>query len=64
LAMGGYNSFIYFGLMAGSIGLGPVIESVGFAYGFMLAGAINLFFVAFFIWSMSGTFQNERTNSD
>jgi len=64
LAMGGYNSFIYFGLMAGSIGLGPVIESVGFAYGFMLAGAINLFFVAFFIWSMSGTFQNARTNSD
>jgi DHA1 family multidrug resistance protein-like MFS transporter len=64
LAIGGYNSFIYFGLMAGSIGLGPVIESVGFAYGFMLAGAINLFFVAFFIWSMSGTFQNERTNSD
>ena len=64
LAMGGYNSSIYFGLMAGSIGLGPVIESVGFAYGFMIAGAINLFFVAFFIWSMSGTFQNERTNSD
>ncbi|MGA8279831.1 MAG: MFS transporter [Desulfobacterales bacterium] len=64
LAIGGYNSFIYFGLMAGSIGLGPVIESVGFAYGFMLAGAINLFFVAFFIWSMSGTFQNERTKSD
>jgi len=56
LAMGGYNSFIYFGLMAGSIGLGPVIESVGFAYGFMLAGAINLFFVAFFVWSMSGVF--------
>jgi DHA1 family multidrug resistance protein-like MFS transporter len=52
LAMGGYNSFIYFGLMAGSIGLGPVIESVGFAYGFMLAGAINLFFVAFFAGSL------------
>ena len=62
LAMGGYNSFIYFGLMAGSIGLGPVIESVGFAYGFMLAGAINLFFVAFFVWSMSGTFQNVPRN--
>jgi DHA1 family multidrug resistance protein-like MFS transporter len=64
LAMGGYNSFIYFGLMAGSIGLGPVIESVGFAYGFMLAGAINLFFVAFFVWSMSGTFQNVPRNFD
>jgi MFS family permease len=64
LAMGGYNSFIYFGLMAGSIGLGPVIESVGFAYGFMLAGAINLLFVAVFVWSMSGTFQNDPSNSD
>jgi hypothetical protein len=41
-----------------------VIESVGFAYGFMLAGAINLFFVAFFVWSMSGTFQNEPRNSN
>ena len=64
LGMGGYNSFIYFGLMAGSIGLGPVIESVGFSYGFMLAGAINLFFVAFFVWSMSGTFQNKPRNSN
>jgi MFS family permease len=64
LAMGGYNSFIYFGLMAGSIGLGPVIESAGFAFGFMLAGAINLFFVAFFVWSMSGTFQNVPRNFD
>lgn len=64
LAMGGYNSFIYFGLMAGSIGLGPVIESAGFSFGFMLAGAINLFFVAFFIWSMAGYVQNELRNSD
>jgi MFS family permease len=64
LAMGGYNSFIYFGLMAGSIGLGPVIESVGFAYGFMLAGAINLLFVAFFVWSMSDNCQNKLNNGD
>jgi DHA1 family multidrug resistance protein-like MFS transporter len=64
LAMGGYNSFIYFGLMAGSIGLGPVIESVGFAYGFLLAAAINLFFVAFFVWSMSGSFQNAPSKFD
>jgi MFS family permease len=64
LAMGGYNSFIYLGLMAGSIGFGPVIESVGFAYGFMLAGAINLFFLAFFVWRMSGYLQNDLRNSD
>jgi len=64
LAMGGYNSFIYFGLMAGSIGMGPAIESVGFAYGFMIAGAINLFFVAFFVWRLSGPFQTAPKNFD
>ncbi|MFZ0613628.1 MAG: MFS transporter [Desulfobacterales bacterium] len=57
LALGGYNSFIYFGLMAGSVGWGPLIESVGFANGFLLAGAVNLFFVAFFILSMWGHFK-------
>jgi MFS family permease len=54
LAMGGYNSFIYYGLMAGSIGLGPLIEAMGFVSGFLLAGASNLFFVFFFAWSMQG----------
>lgn len=58
LALGGYNSFIYFGLMAGSIGWGPLIESVGFAEGFVLAGAVNLFFVALFIVSMWGQFKH------
>ncbi|BBO90305.1 MFS transporter [Desulfosarcina ovata] len=52
LAMGGYNSFIYFGQMAGSIGLGPLIEAMGFGAGFLLAGAFNLFLVCFFAWSM------------
>jgi hypothetical protein len=51
--MGGYNSFIYFGLMAGSIGLGPFIESIGLVGGFALAAGINFFFMAFFGWSMS-----------
>ena len=54
LAMGGYNSFIYFGLMAGSIGLGPLIETTGFGFGFLLAGTSNLLFVSFFVWSMLG----------
>lgn len=58
LAMGGYNSFIYFGLMAGSIGLGPLIEAIGFDSRFLLAGACNLFFVCFFAWSMRGYSQN------
>ncbi len=50
LAMGGYNTCIYFGLMAGSIGLGPLIEAVGFSWGFFLTGALNLPFVALFFW--------------
>jgi len=54
LALGGYNSCIYLGLMAGSLGLGSLMEAVGFANGFLLAGAFNSFFVAFFAWSMVG----------
>jgi MFS transporter, DHA1 family, multidrug resistance protein len=54
LAMGGYNSSIYFGLMAGSIGIGPLIETVGFGRGFLWAGAINIPFVAAYAWCMRG----------
>jgi len=63
IAMGGYNSFIYFGLMAGSIGLGPLIETVGFAGGFLLAAGFNLFFMVFFAWSMTTFKQNSRAAS-
>jgi MFS family permease len=59
IAMGGYNSFIYFGLMAGSIGLGPFIESIGLVGGFALAAGINFFFMAFFGWSMSAYSRRE-----
>ena len=62
--MGGYNSFIYFGLMAGSIGLGPLIEAIGFGAGFLFAGASNLFFVSFFAWSMLGYSQDNRNTSE
>jgi len=54
LAMGGYNSCVYFGLMAGSFGMGPIIENVGFARGFLMAGVLNLPFVAYYAWSMKG----------
>ena len=57
LAMGGYNTCIYFGLMAGSIGLGPVIEAVGFSSGFLITAALNLPFVAAFAWSMGEKIQ-------
>jgi MFS family permease len=61
LAMGGYNTFIYFGLMAGSIGFGPLIETVGFDRGFALAGASNLLFTACFAYCMKGYVKNERS---
>lgn len=54
LAMGGYNTCIYFGLMSGSIGLGPLIEAVGFARGFLMTSMISLPCVLFFAWSMIG----------
>lgn len=53
-AMGGYNTCIYIGLMTGSIGLGPLIESIGFARGFLLAGGFNIPFVAVFAWGVLG----------
>ena len=54
LAMGGCNSCIYVGLMTGSMGIGPLIEAVGFGRGFLLTGAINILFVALYAWNMRG----------
>ena len=59
LAMGGYNTCIYIGLMTGSVGLGPLIEAVGFARGFLLAGGMNLPFVVFFAWATAGYTRSE-----
>jgi len=42
LAMGGYNTAIYLGMMAGSAGMGPFISRWGFAAGFIAAAVINL----------------------
>jgi MFS transporter, DHA1 family, multidrug resistance protein len=53
LAMGGYNTSIYFGMMLGSMMMGPVIREIGFKHGFFLVGCLNLittalFFVVFY----------------
>jgi MFS family permease len=42
LAMGGYNTSIYFGMMASSALMGDVIQRVGFEASFVLAALINL----------------------
>lgn len=53
LAMGGYNTCIYFGMMLGSMMMGPVVREIGFRHGFFLVGGLNLlttglFFVVFY----------------
>ena len=54
LAMGGYNTCIYLGLMTGSVGMGPVIESQGFSAGLLLTAALNIPFAAAFAFGMRG----------
>ncbi len=41
LAMGGYNTCIYFGMMLSSAFMGAVIRSIGFANGFLTTSAVN-----------------------
>jgi MFS family permease len=42
LAMGGYNSAIYLGMMLSSAGLGPIIGRIGFQDGFLFTAFITL----------------------
>lgn len=48
LAMGGYNTCIYFGMMASSASMGGIIRKIGFEGGFFITAVINLFLVGFF----------------
>ncbi len=64
LAMGGYNSAIYFGQMAGSIGLGPLIEVMGFGSGFQLVGAFNVLLVSLVAWHTMGYPQGNQKASE
>ena len=41
LAMGGYNSAIYLGMMTSSVGLGPIISRIGFEDGFLVTTVIT-----------------------
>ena len=52
LAMGGYNSCIYLGMMLCSLGMGPVIREIGFRNSFFIvalvdAAATGLFYIMF-----------------
>ncbi len=54
LAMGGYNTCIYFGMMLSSALMGPVIEVIGFEGGFHITALINFLFIGFFYLFMKG----------
>ena len=48
LAMGGYNSCIYLGMMLSSALMGPVIKFAGFRTGFLLTALLNFLVIAAF----------------
>jgi DHA1 family multidrug resistance protein-like MFS transporter len=48
LAMGGYNTCIYFGMMLSSASMGAIIRNIGFERGFFITAVINLILVGFF----------------
>ncbi|RZB36682.1 MAG: hypothetical protein SRB2_01984 [Desulfobacteraceae bacterium Eth-SRB2] len=48
LAMGGYNTCIYFGMMLSSASMGVIIRKIGFGNGFFITAVINLILVGFF----------------
>jgi MFS transporter, DHA1 family, multidrug resistance protein len=48
LAMGGYNTCIYFGMMLSSASMGSIIRNIGFERGFFITAAVILILVGFF----------------
>ncbi len=48
LAMGGYNSCIYFGMMLSSLVMGIIIERIGFKNSFFAVAGVNLSAILFF----------------
>jgi MFS family permease len=48
LAMGGYNTCIYFGMMLSSASMGAIIRNIGFEHGFFITAVVNLILVGFF----------------
>ena len=52
LAMGGYNTCIYFGMMLSSALMGSVIQRIGFEYGFYVTAVLNLPLIIIFYLSM------------
>ncbi len=52
LAMGGYNTCIYLGMMSSSAAMGGVIQLIGYEAGYILSGAVLLMFAGVFFLSI------------
>ncbi len=63
LAMGGYNTCIYFGIMLSSATMGAVIEAIGFQEAFLVTAAANLVLTAVFGFLMKGFKRGAATAS-
>ena len=48
LAMGGYNTCIYFGMMLSSAIMGGIIQKIGYENSFHLTGLVNFLLIGFF----------------
>jgi DHA1 family multidrug resistance protein-like MFS transporter len=53
LAMGGYNSCIYLGMMASSAAMGVVIKQIGFAGGFFLTALVTALVTGLFLLAVN-----------
>lgn len=62
LAMGGYNTAIYFGMMLSSLVMGIVIQSLGFPIAFFIVAGVNLLTTGLFYW-MFGWRRHVETGS-
>lgn len=63
LAMGGYNTCIYFGMMLSSAIMGPVIKAFDFVNAFLIAGVVNLFLVGLFFLLMKDFSSHSRVEN-
>jgi MFS transporter, DHA1 family, multidrug resistance protein len=54
LAMGGYNSSIYLGMMLSSAFMGPVISQIGYRDGFLSTALVNFLVISLFYVLMKG----------
>jgi MFS family permease len=52
IAMGGYNTCIYFGMLTSSTLMGTVIQRIGFEYVYYLTGVANLMLIGVFYFFM------------